>query len=128
MLNIFGMKKPVRAPAADMTDLLSTLRPNSIPDPVALRAALDDLTRQIEAGDAEWERLELRGDAAAFLQFQPLAQRLQELRAQAALLPDQIAGAERRRDAFVQRSLTGPHSCKRRRQESQLAQIELEEV
>jgi chromosome segregation ATPase len=101
MLNLFRRWAAVRPPTLDTTDLLSTLRAN-VPDPAALRAALDDLTRQIEAADAEWERLDRRGDAAAYLQLQPLAQRLQELRAQASLLPDQIAEAERRRDTFVQ--------------------------
>lgn len=101
MLNLFG-RAPIGAPSADMPDLLSTLRPNSIPDPMVLRIDLNDLTRQIAEGDAEWERLDRRGDASAFLQLQPLAQRLRELRAQAATLPAKIVDAERRRDAFVQ--------------------------
>lgn len=102
MLSLFGRTPLVKAPNPTTADLLSTLRTNQVPDPAVVRADLDNINRQIEAADAEWERLDRRGDAAAFLQMTPVAERLQELRAQAATLPDQIADAERRRDAFIQ--------------------------
>jgi hypothetical protein len=85
----------------DETDLLKSLRREVIPDPLRLAAEHDRLTREIEAGDADWERYDRRGDASAFLQLQPLAERLQALRARAKTLPAQKADAERRQAAFL---------------------------
>lgn len=65
-------------------DLLDTIRPEVIADPDKLREQLAALTQAIESADAEWERLDRRGDAAAFLALQPIAERLQHLRVQAA--------------------------------------------
>jgi hypothetical protein len=97
------LKKLVGAPAATATerDLLDTICDSAIPNPAALRERLAGLTQQIDAAEREWERLDRRGDAAAFLALTPIAERLQALRAEAADLPPQIERAERRRSAFL---------------------------
>lgn len=81
--------------------LLGTLRREVIPDPAALRAELDALTRQFEAGEVEFDRLDRRGDSSAFLHLRPLAEQQQERRVRAARLPAQIESAERRENAFL---------------------------
>jgi len=82
-------------------DLLATIRVEAIPDPDKLREQLTALNGQIDDAEREWERLDRRGDAASFLQLQPIAERLRALRAQAATLPMAIEAAERRRSAFL---------------------------
>src|SRR5688500_7138425 len=99
MLNLFRRTTAAQAPTQDTIDLLATLRQDRIPDPAVLRAELQRFDEQIAETEKQWDALDRRGDAAAFLQLQPLAHRLQELRARAATLPAQIADAERRRDA-----------------------------
>jgi hypothetical protein len=82
-------------------DLLDTVRDSAIPSPEVLRERLAGLTQQIDAAEREWERLDRRGDAAAFLALTPIAERLQTLRVEAAALPAAIESAERRRSAFL---------------------------
>lgn len=82
-------------------DLLDTIRPGMIPDPAVLRERLAALTEQIATTEAEWERLDRRADASAFLQLQPVAERLQRLHAEADSFPAAIESAERRRTAFL---------------------------
>lgn len=83
-------------------DLLDSVRAEVIPDPAVLRERLAMLNAELESGEREWERLDRRGDAAAFLALQPIAERLQHLRVQAAALPAAIDAAERRRAAFLE--------------------------
>lgn len=82
-------------------DLLDTVRDSAIPNPEVLRERLAGRTQQIDAAEREWERLDRRGDAAAFLALTPIAERLQVLRAEAAPLPAAIETAKRRRAAFL---------------------------
>lgn len=82
-------------------ELLDTARESALPSPAALRERLSAINQQIETAEAEWERLDRRGDAAAFLALTPVAERLQQLRAEATPIPAAIASAERRRAAFV---------------------------
>jgi hypothetical protein len=82
-------------------DLLETVRDSAIPNPDVLRERLVGLTQHINAAEREWERLDRRGDAAAFLALTPIAERLQTLRTEAAPLPAAIDSAERRRAAFL---------------------------
>jgi hypothetical protein len=91
--------------AAGMTTtehyLLDTIRPGAIPDPAVLREQLARLRAEIAEADAEWSRLDARADASAFLQLQPVAERLQRLHAEADAFPAAIESAERRRTAFL---------------------------
>ncbi len=83
-------------------DLLDTVRPDVIPDPEVLRERLAALHAQIAAAEREWDALDARaGDPRAFLARQPVAERLQQLREQAAPLPVQIEATDRRRTAFL---------------------------
>jgi hypothetical protein len=82
-------------------DLLATIRVEAVPDPDKLREQLAALNSQIDDAEREWERLDRRGDAASFLQLQPIAEQLRALRVQAATLPMAIEAAERRRSAFL---------------------------
>jgi len=82
-------------------DLLDSVRESAIPSPDVLRGRQAALTQQIAKLEADWGRLDRRGDAAAFLALTPIAERLQALRAEAAPLPAAIESAERRRAAFL---------------------------
>lgn len=82
-------------------DLLDTVRDSAFPDPATLQARLAGLTQQIDTAEREWERLDRRGDAAAFLSLTPIAERLQTLRMEAAALPAAIESAGSRRSAFL---------------------------
>lgn len=83
-------------------DLLDSIRTSAIPDPQELRERLATLHAQIGATEREWDALDARaGDPRAFLARQPVAERLQQLREQAAPLPAAIESAERRRAAFL---------------------------
>jgi hypothetical protein len=82
-------------------DLLDTVRGSAIPNPEVLRERLAGFNHQIDATEREWERLDRRGDAASFLALRPIAEQLQTLRAEAALMPEAIESAERRRTAFL---------------------------
>src|SRR5690606_16082440 len=97
------LKKLFGAPAVTATerDLLDTIREAAIANPDVLRERLATLNGQIDAAERDWERLDRRGDSASFLQLQPIAERLQTLRAEAAPLPAAIESAERRRAAFL---------------------------
>lgn len=79
-----------------------SVREELIADPAKLRATLVDIDEQIATADAEWERLDNRGDASAFLKMTPMALRLEELRTRAAAIPPRIVEAERRRAAFLE--------------------------
>jgi hypothetical protein len=58
--------------------------------------------QQIATTEREWDALDARSsDPRAFLARQPVAERLQQLREQAAPLPALIESAERRRTAFL---------------------------
>jgi hypothetical protein len=89
------------AVTASEHELLETVRTEVIADPVALRERLAGLTRDIDIAEREWDALDRRGDSAAFLRAQVVAERIQQLRADAAPLPAAIASAERRREAFL---------------------------
>lgn len=97
------LKKLFGAPTVTATerDLLDTIRGSAIPNPEVLRERLAGFNQQIDTTEREWERLDRRGDAAAFLALSPIAERLQTLRAEAALMPAAIESAERRRTAFL---------------------------
>jgi hypothetical protein len=97
------LKRLFGTPAMTPTerDLLDTVRDSAIPNPAALRERLAGLTRQIDAAEQEWERLDRRGDAAAFLALTPVVERLEALRVEAARLPGAIEAAELRREAFL---------------------------
>lgn len=97
------LKRLFGPPALTATerDLLDTIRDAAIPNPEVLRGRLTALTQQINDAEREWERLDRRGDAAAFLALTPIAERLAALRAEAAPLPTAIDAAERRRSAFL---------------------------
>lgn len=97
------LKKLFGAPAITATerDLLDTIREAAIANPDVLRERLAALKGQIDAAEHDWERLDRRGDSASFLQLQPIAERLQALRAEAAPLPAAIESAERRRATFL---------------------------
>lgn len=83
-------------------DLLDTIRAEAIPNPQVLREREAALNQQIAATEREWDALDARsGDPRAFLARQPVAERLQQLREQAAPLSAQIESAERRRTAFL---------------------------
>lgn len=97
---IFRRADPVATPERD---LLDSIRPAVIPDPDVLRAKLAALHAEIAETERRWEQLDARsGDPRAFLQRQPVAERLQTLRMQAAPMSAQIDVAERRRAAFLQ--------------------------
>lgn len=97
------LKKLFGAPTVTATecDLLDTVRDSAIPNPEVLRERQAALTQQIDKLEADWERLDRRGDAAAFLALTPIAEQLQTLRVEAAPLPAAIESAERRRTAFL---------------------------
>jgi hypothetical protein len=97
------LRKLFGVPAVTATerDLLDTVRDSAISNPDVLRERLAGLTQQIDAGEREWERLDRRGDAAAFLALTPIAERLRALRTEVAPLPVAIESAERRRGAFL---------------------------
>lgn len=82
-------------------DLLATARPEVIPDPDNLREQLAALNQQVASTEADFVRLDRHGDAASFLRLQPVAERLRQLRAEAAALPAAIESAERRRSACL---------------------------
>ena len=83
-------------------DLLDSIRPSTIPEPQVLRERLAALHAQIDATEREWDALDARsGDPRAFLARQPVAERLQQLREQAAPLPAAIESAECRRAAVL---------------------------
>jgi hypothetical protein len=83
-------------------DLLATVRTEVVPDPDKLREQLAALNRQITEAEREWDVLDARtSDPRAFLARQPVAERLQRLREQAAALPAAIESADRRRAAFL---------------------------
>jgi len=97
------LKKLFGAPTVTATerDLLETVRDSVIPNPEALRERLAGLNQQIDSAEREWERLDRRADAAAFLALTPVAERLQTLRVEATALPAAIGSDERRRSAFL---------------------------
>ncbi len=98
------LKRLFGAPTVTATErgLLDTVRDAAIPNPEVLRERLAGLTQQIAAAEREWDALDARaGDPRAFLARQPVAERLQQLREQAAPLPAQIESAECRREAFL---------------------------
>jgi hypothetical protein len=99
LARLFGGKTTVTALEHD---LLDSIRPTAIADPQVLRERLAALHTQIDATEREWDALDARaGDPRAFLARQPVAERLQELREQAAPLAAAIESAERRRAAFL---------------------------
>jgi hypothetical protein len=99
LAKLFGGKATVTAMEQD---LLNSVRPSAIPDAQVLRERLAALRAQIEATEREWDALDARsGDPRAFLARQPVAERLQQLREQAAPLPAAIESAEHRRAAFL---------------------------
>lgn len=102
MFHMFRKQEPIDIHSpAEAERLLKTIRRSVIEDPVALEEELAQYGRQIDAADAEFDRLSTRRDSGAFLDLQPLAERLRDLRARARRLPARIASARNRETAFL---------------------------
>jgi hypothetical protein len=95
---LFRRAGPLIAPERD---LLESIRPQVIPDPDVLRAQMATVAQALAAAEREWVLLEQRPDAAAFLQRQPAAERVQALRAQLAQVSAQIEPATTKRAAVL---------------------------
>ena len=98
---LFGFGKRAMSLTTETTDLLTTVRPNVIPDPAVLLVQVRGVQQRLSERQREWDRLD-SGNPRAVLRQPILAQQMLDDARQEEQLTAAIADASRRRHAFLQ--------------------------